>query len=308
MIVRDLYRCPPDDLLGAMAACEQTVVRWGVVQPASALSEADVAYLVAHPDFDPALSFVAFDGGDPVAFLASRIEGETAVWGLLGGSDEHGLEMVLADALDRWRDEGATRARQGPIGLLGSAPRLAEDAEVIGVLRAKDFDLGAPAVEMAIELKRLPSSSPADQREEELRRKGYFVRDAQPDEVAVVARQYHPRHTGLLSQEEWNVLARHLRPDALVVCEHRRQIIGFTAFLGWTLESDAPVLGPVFVEQVHRDTGLDAVFLRHALRMAREAGKAGVRVLCDAGQTGFYEAGGMAAGARFCRHATLELD
>jgi len=53
MIVRDLYRCRPDDLQKAIVASGQTVVRWGVVEPASALTERDVDYLVAHPTFDP---------------------------------------------------------------------------------------------------------------------------------------------------------------------------------------------------------------------------------------------------------------
>ncbi len=308
MIVRDLYRCPSEDLHKAIAGSSQSVMRWGVVEPASALAEADVDYLLAHAEFDPSLSFVAYDGGEPVAYLVSRIAGEEAVWSLFGGAAEHGLEMCLADAVDHWRREGARRARQGTTGLLGSRPHLADDAAVVELLEARDFECAAASAELAIELKKLPSSSPADAREEALRRKGYFVRPARPDEVALVARQFHPRHTGLTSQEQWNVVVRHLRPEAMLVCDHRRQLIGFAAFLGWTLDGDAPVLGPVFVEPVHRDTGLDGVFLRQALRSAREAGRARVRAFCDDDRVGFYERGGLAVAARFCHAATAELD
>ena len=308
MIVRDLYRCPPDDLQKAIVASDQTVVRWGVVEPASALTERDVDYLVAYPTFDPSLSFVAYDGGEPVAYLVSRIEGDEAVWSLFGGTVEHGLEMALDDAVDRWRREGARRARKGATGLIGSEPRLAEDAAVIEALKAKDFEVTAKSAGMAVELKRLPSSSPAEERDADLRRKGYFTRPAQPDEVAVVARQCHPRHTGLMGQEQWNAVVRHLRPEAMVIAEHRRQVIGFAAFMGWTLDGESPALGPVFVEPVHRDTGLADVLLRHALVAAKEAGKAQVRAFCDADRAHFYERAGFAVAARYCHEAVAELE
>lgn len=308
MIVRDLFRCSTQDLQKALVGSDQAVARWGVVGPASALIERDVEYLVSHPDFDPSLSFVAYDAGDPVAFLASRIEGEAAVWSLFGGAAEHGLEVVLEDAIDHWRAEGARAARQGATGLLASAPRLVEDAALVGVLKAKGFAVGAPHVEMTLELKRLPSRSPATERDDELRRKGYFTRPGRPDEVVLVARQFHPRHTGLMSRERWNALVRGLTPEALVVCEHRRQLIGFAALLGWTLDGEAPVLGPVFVEPVHRDTGLADVLLRHALVAAKEAGKARARVYCEADATGLFEAAGFAVAARFCRRATVEFE
>ncbi|MFW6164457.1 MAG: GNAT family N-acetyltransferase, partial [Planctomycetota bacterium] len=163
-------------------------------------------------------------------------------------------------------------------------------------------------VEMGLELKRLPSRSPATERDDALRGKGYYTRPARPDEVVLVARQFHPRHTNLMGQEAWNALARGLTPQALVVCEHRRQLIGFAALLGWTLDGDAPVLGPVFVQPVHRDTGLADVLLRHALVAAKEAGKARVRVFCEADATGLYETGGLGVAARYCRHATAELE
>jgi predicted N-acetyltransferase YhbS len=308
MIVRDLFRCSTQDLHTVIVGSDQTVARRGVVGPASALGERDIDYLVSHPDFDPSLSFVAYDAGEPVAFLVSRIEGEAAVWSLFGGSSEHGLEVVLEDALDRWRAEGARTARQGATGLLASAPRLEEDAALVGVLKARGFAVGAPQVEMALELKRLPSRSPATERDDALRSKGYRTRPARPDEVVLVARQFHPRHTGLMAREAWNALVRGLTPEALVVCEHRRQLIGFAALLGWTLDGDAPVLGPVFVEPVHRDTGLADVLLRHALVAAKEAGKARARVLCEADATGLYEAAGFALAARYCRHAAAELE
>ena len=241
MIVRDLYRCPPEDLHQAIASSAGAVLRRGVVEPASAIEPGDVDYLVRHPDFDPSLSFVAYDGQRPVAYLVSRIEGEgegaEAVWSLFGGAAEmeHGLEMALADAVDRWRQEGAARARRGLTGLLGSAVRTAEDGAVVEVLKGKDFEVAAQGAEMALELKKLTGSGGAAEREAELRRKGYLVRPARPDEVAVVARQYHPRHTGWLSLEFWNLVVRHLRPEALAVLEHRRQLIGYAAYLGWKI-------------------------------------------------------------------------
>jgi len=161
---------------------------------------------------------------------------------------------------------------------------------------------------MAIELKKLSKREGAAEHEADLRRKGYMVRLARPDEVAVVARQYHPRHTGWLSQEIWNLIVRHLHPDALMVVEHRRQVIGYAAYLGWTLEGDCPELGPVFVDQVHRQAGLGGVLLRHALQEMKQHGKAQVKVIAGPDRVAFYERAGFAVTARFCRAAAADLE
>ena len=314
MIIRDLYRCPPEDLGRAIASSGPTLFHGGSIVSPSALEPRDIDYLVAHPDFDPSLSFVAYDGGDPVAYLVSRIEGAgeeaEAVWSLFGGlpEAEHGLEMVLDDAMDHWRQEGARRARKGRTGLLGTEPRLAEDAGLIEVLKGKDFEITGQSAEMVIELKKLSRREGAAEHEADLRRKGYIIRPAHPDEVAVVARQYHPRHTGWLSQEIWNLIARHLHPDALVVIEHRRQVIGYAAYLGWTLEGDCPELGPVFVDQVHRQAGLGSVVLRHALQVMKESGKPKVKVIAGPDRVAFYERAGFAVTTRFCRDAAADLE
>jgi len=313
IIIRDLYRCPTEDLYKAIAAGSQTVLYRGVVGPASSLEAPDIEYLAAHPEFDPSLSFVAYDSGDPVAFLVSRIgaadRGSEAVWSLFGGRAEagHALEMLLDDAKDHWREEGASRARKGPTGLLGSEPRMAEDSALVDLLKDRGFEVKAESAEMELELKSLAPPGELAELEAEMRRKGYLVRQARPDEVAVVARQYDPRHTGLVSQEFWNLLVRHLQPDALVVLEHRRQIIGYTAYLGWTLQDECPHLAPVFVERVHRGTGLDAILLRRALDAAKHRGKTRVRRLCGSQELAFYQRAGFAVAARFCHEATMEL-
>jgi len=306
MIIRDLYRCPPEDLHKAIAASSQAVLRRGVVGPPSAVEPADVDYLVAYPSFDPALSFVAYDGGAPVAFLVSRIEGEEAIWSLFGGGGR-ALEMLLDEAGNHWRREGARRARKGTTGLLASEPRMVEDAELVNLLKDRGFEVQSVSAEMAVELKKFAAPKELADREAELRQKGYGVRPAGPEEVAVVARQYQPRHTGLLSQELWNLFVRHLRADALVVAELRRQIVGCAAYLGWTLSSPAPQLGPRFVDEVHRKAGLDALLVHHALLQAKAGGKEGVKAFCGPADVSFYERAGFAVAARFCHEATAEL-
>jgi len=313
MIIRDLYRCAPDDLHKAITTSSPTLYCRGCIVPASTLEEDDVRYLIAYPNFDPSLSFVAFDGGSPVAYLVSRIEGSDdqaeAVWSLFGGAPEaeHALKTLLDDAVDHWRREGAVRARSGRTGLLGGEPRMADDADIIGVLKAKGFEIAGQSAEMTIELKKLTTREGAAEHEDDLRRKGYIIRLARPDEVAVVARQYHPRHTGWLSLEFWNLIARHLHPDALVVVEHRRQLIGYASFLGWTLETDCPELGPVFVDEVHRRAGLGGVLLRHALQAVKEHGKPQAKVTAAPDRVAFYERAGFAIATRYCRDACADL-
>jgi GNAT superfamily N-acetyltransferase len=215
--------------------------------------------------------------------------------------------MLLDEALAHWRREGATRARKGLTGLLGSEPRLTEDADLVSLLKERDFQVTATSSEMAVELKKLAAPKEVAEREAELRQKGYAVRAATPDEVAVVARQFHPRRTGQVSQESWNFLARHFVPDALVVAELRRQIIACLTYLGWTVGSPGPWLGPCFVEEVHRRTGLEGVLLHHALLAARQVGKERVRLHCPEAQAAFYQHAGFAVIARFCHEATADL-
>ena len=306
MIIRDLYRCPTEDLHKAIIRSRQPVLHRGVVGPASVVELADVDYLVSYPDFDPSLSSVAYEGGDPVAFLVSRIEAGEAVWSLFGGAGR-ALEMLLDEAMAHWRQEGATRARQGLTGLLGSLPRMAEDADLVNLLKDRGFEVQGLSVEMVAELKKLAVPKEAAEREAEMRRSGYVPRPARPEEVALIARQYHPRHTGQLSQEFWNVLVRHLLPEGLVVLDFRRHLAGYAAYLGWTLGGECPQIGPVFVESVHRRPGLDEMLLLRALDVAKRAGKPRVKVHCKAEKARFYERAGFAAAARFCHEAVAEL-
>lgn len=314
MIFRDLYRCSPEDFHHALAESRQTLLWRGVVEPPSAIEPADVDRLLAHPDFDPSLSFVAYDGGEPVAFLASRIEGRDgerqAVWSLFGGLKDagHAREMLLDEAMDHWRQAGARRVRKGRTGLLGTEPRRDEDADLIALLEDRGFEITAESVLMGIDLKKLSTSDDALERERENRRKGYYVRTAHPDEVALVARQYHPRHTGTLSLELWNEFVRHLRADALLVGEFHRQICGYAAYYCWTLGSERPTLGPSFVEEAHRSAGLGALLRHHTLAQAKEAGKARVQVHCPAAKARVYEKAGFGVEARFAHEAVAELD
>jgi hypothetical protein len=314
MIIRDLYRCPADDLRRAIASSRAPLVRRGMLVPPEAFDQADLAYLEAHPAFDPSLSFVAYDARDPVAFLVSRIEGAgeraEAVWSLLGGQTGagHALEMLLDDAMDHWRREGARQARQGPIGLLASAPRLDEETDLLKLLAERDFEVQDTHVELAAELKTRGAAEALAAREGELRQKGYAVGPARPDDVAIVARQFHPRRTGHLTQEFWNCVARHLRPEALTVVEQRRLIVGYAAYLGWTLDGDAPHLGPLHVEGVHRGIGLEDILLHHALDAMRQLGKPRVAVTCGTDRAGLYERAGFAVTARFCHEARARLE
>ena len=306
MIIRDLYRCPTEDLHKAIAASPQAVLHRGVAGPASSIELADVERLVAYPSFDPALSFVAFDGGEPAAFLVSRIEGDEAVWSLFGGSGR-APETLLDEARDHWRREGAKRARKGATGLLASEPRLTEDAELVDLLKDRDFEIQGASAEMTLDLKKLAAPKDAPEREADLRQKGYSIRSASPEEVAIVARQYQPRHTGQLSQEFWNFLVRHLRADAMVVAELRRQLVGYAAYLGWTLAGDCPQLGPHFVDEVHRKAGLGPVLVHHAVLLAKETGRERVKAWCGPADVGFYERAGFAVAARFCHDAAADL-
>ena len=312
MIIRDLFRCPTEDLHKAIATSGQPVLRRGVVEPSSAIEPADVAYLVAHPDFDPSLSHVVYDGAEPAAFLVSRFEGPVehreVVCSLFGGKAERAREMVLDAAMEQWRKEKAKRARKGVTGLLGSEPRLAEDAAVVDLLKARGFEQKALGAEMVADLKKLPTPTEAvSDSEARLRQKGFVVRPAQPDEVAVVARQFQPRHTGMLTKEYWNYLAYRLRAEALLVAELRRQLIGYAAYLGWTLDGDSPVLGPTFVEPVHRATNIEDILLRQTLATMKHAGKARVRVFCGTDKVAVYQRAGFAVTAYFCRDLAAEL-
>ena len=314
MIFRDLYRCPPEDFHRALAASSQTVLRRGAVEPCSAIEPADVDYLVAYPDFDPSLSFLAYDAGEPVACLVSRLgtrHDETeAVLSLLVGRPEaaRAREMLLDEALDHWRREGARRARQGLTGLIGSQPRLAEDADVIALLDDRGFEIQAESVLMSLVLKALAKLEGAGQREDQLRQKGYAIREGLPEDVPIIARQYHPRHTRQIGLELWNHLVRHLGPGALFIAEFRRQFVGCLVLLGWTLGGDSPALGPSFVDEIHRPTGLDALLRRHALLATRQAGKARVQVHCPASRAATYERLGFTTQSRLCARAVAELD
>ncbi len=313
MIIRDLYRSPIEDLHKAVAASTATLLHCGVVRPPSELEPADVGQLAGHPEFDPSLSFVAYEGPEPVAFLVSRMQqaGETteAVWSLFGGAPRarHGIEMLLDETLAHWRREGARRARKGNFGLLTTQPRVAEDAELVDILKARAFEAQSTSSELAAELKKFATPKELADRKAEAQQKGFLVRIARPDEVAVIARQYHPRHTRAVAQEFWNVVTRHMRAEATVVVEHRRQLIGYATFLGWTLDRPRPWLGPHFVDEVHRKGGLDAVLLHEALLVAKANGKEGVRAYVGAERTEVFQRAGLTVAARFCHEAAADL-
>jgi len=315
MIIRDLYRCPAEDLQRAIVASGQPVRRRGVIEPASTFGPADIAYLLAHPDFDPSLSFVAYDGAEPVACLVSRIAGTgdaaEAIWSFFcskPGADR-ARETVLDAAMDAWKKEKAKKARNGLTGLLGGELRMAEETPAIDLLKGKGFDVKQLGAEMAVaDMKKLPTPTEAAvERENQLRQKGFIVRVAQPEEVAVVARQYHPRHTGWLSQELWNAIARGLRPEALIVIELRRQFIGYGCYYGWTLDSECPELGPLFIEQVHKTNHLEDILLRHTLAAAKQAGKPRVKLNCTTDRVPYYTRAGFTVTCYFCREAEAGL-
>jgi predicted N-acetyltransferase YhbS len=313
MIIRDLYRSPVEDLHKAIAASTATLLRRGVISPPSEVEAEDVVRLASHPDFDPSLSFVAYEGPDPVAFLISRLVqvGETreAVWPLLGGAagSRRALEALLDDTLAQWRREGARRARKGAAGLLLSEPRLTEDAELLALLKEREFEVTAISSEAAAELKKLATPKELADRAEEMRQKGFLIRAARPDEALVVARQYDRRHIRLYAQEFWNLVVRHMRTEATLVVEHRRQIIGFATFLGWTLDRPVPSLGPHFVDEAYRKGGLDAALLHEALLLAKQNGKEGVRAFCEMGRTEVLQKAGFTATGRFCHEAVADL-
>lgn len=314
MIIRDLYRSPIEDLHKAIASSAGTLLRRGVIGPASEAEAADVGHLAGHPLFDPALSFVAYEGAEPAAFIVSRIqqaaEATEAVWSLFGGAAgaRHALEVLLDETLGHWRREGATRARKDPAGLLASEPNLAQDAELLAVLKERGFEPTATSAEAAAELKKLATPKELADRAVELRQKGFVIRTARPDEALVVARQYSPRHTRQQTQEFWNLVARHMRPEATLVVDYRRQIVGFAAFLGWTLDRPCPCLGPHFVDEVHRKGGLDAALLHEALLLAKHNGKEGVRAFCESGRTEVLQKAGFTPTARFCHEAEAALE
>ena len=313
MIIRDLYRSPVEDLHKAIVASMATVLRRGVISPPSEVEAEDVAQLASHPDFDPSLSFVAYEGPDPVAFLVSRLErvGEAreAVWSLFGGTagSRHALEALLDETLAQWRREGATRARKGAAGLLLSEPRLTEDAELLDLLKQREFEVTATSSEATAELRKLATPKELADRADEMRQKGFLIRGARPDEALVVARQYDPRHTRQHTQEFWNLVVRHVRPEATLVVEHRRQIIGFATYLGWTLDGPRPHLGPHFIDEVHRKGGLDAVLLHEALLLAKQNAKEGVRAFCETGRTEVLQKAGFTVNGRFCHEAVADL-
>lgn len=313
MIIRDLYRAPLEDLHKAIAASTATVLRRGTLSPPAAVELDDVARLATRPDFDPSLSFVAYEGPEPAAFLVSRLQrtGETseAVWPLFGGAPgaRRALEALLDETKALWRREGATRARKDTAGPLLSEPRAAEDAELLDVLKQRGFQPMATSTEVSAELKKLATPKELADRAAELRQKGFLVRPARPEEALVVARQYDPRHTRQHTQEFWNLVARHMRPEATLIAEHRRQIIGFATYLGWTLDGPCPHLGPHFVDEVHRKGGLDAVLLHEALLLAKQNAKEHVRAFCGVERTDVYQRAGFAVSGRFCHDAVAEL-
>jgi GNAT superfamily N-acetyltransferase len=244
-----------------------------------------------------------------VAFLVSRIEESEAVWSLFGGVEaaQHALEALLDDTMDHWRREGATRARKGLTGLLGGGPRLSEDAALVDLLKDRGFEIRSTSARMELDLGKRAPPEGLEEREAEMRRKGCFVRAARPEEVLIVARQYHPRHTGEHSQELWNLFVRHLRADALFIAEVRRQVVGYAAYLGWTLEAECPQLGPLHVDEAYRRGGIEGVLVHHAALAAREHGKACVGVHCGPDKVSFYQRAGFAVAARLCHEAVAKL-
>jgi len=313
MIIRDLYRSPLEDLHKAVATSTATVLRRGIISPPAAVEADDVARLGARPDFDTSLSFVAYEGPEPVAFLVSRLQrtGETAeaTWSLFGSAPgaRRALEVLLDETKALWRREGATRARKETAGLLLSEPRVSEDAELLDVLKQRGFQTAVASTELSAELKKLATPKELADRQAEARQKGFLLRPARPDEALVVARQYDPRHTRQHSQEFWNLVVRHLRPEATLVVEHRRQIIGFAAYLGWTLEGPCPHLGPHFVDEVHRKSGLDALLLHEALLLAKQNAKERARAFCASERTEVYQRAGFTVAGRFCHEAAADL-
>jgi hypothetical protein len=240
-----------------------------------------------------------------VGFLVSRIDGDEAVLTLFGAApgSERSLGTLLDEALDAWRREGARRARTGATALLASAPRITEDASIVGLLRERDFEVARTSTELTRDLRKL--APPAD---EETRRKGFAVHPASPDQVALVARQFHPRRTHCGTLERWNIFIRGLVPEALVVAELRRQLVGYASLLGWTLDDDAPHLGPRYIEPVHASTGLGDVLLAHVLGAARSAGKETARVHCPPDDAEACERAGFALATRYCLTAVADLD
>ena len=314
MIVRDLYRCPPEDLHAAIAGSTEALLCRGVVVSGSAVTPDDVHYLATYPDFDPSLSFLAYESGAPVAFLVSRIEagaeGPEAVWTLFGGlaGAQHAREVLLDDTIDHWKKEGAARARQGLTGLLGTRPRLAEDAELMALLAERGFEVEDEQLVLALGLKKLVKPQHLAERVDELRRKGFAIRPARPDDIPLIARQYHPRRTGEPGLELWNHIVRHLRPEALVVAEFRHQLVGYLAAHGAAAGAECVWLGPRFVDPVHRNTGLEAILLFELLGALKKAGAPQARLLVPKAQAPRHERLGFAVESRLCVQAAAELD
>lgn len=313
MIIRDLYRSPIEDLHKAIVASTATLLRRGVIAPPAEVEAADVGHLAWHPEFDPSLSFIAYEGPEPVAFLVSHIQqvGDTseAVLSLLGGAPRarHAIEVLLDETMAHWRREGAKRARKGALSLLATEPRIAEDAELIAILKDRGFEMQGTSTELAADLKKLATPKDLAERKAEAQQKGFIIRVARPDELAVIARQYHPRHTRAVTPDFWNLLTRHMRAEATLVVEHRRQIIGYTTFLGWTFDSPRPSLGPHFIDEVHRKGNLDAILVHEALLLAKANAKERVRAYLGTGRTDVHQRAGLAVAARFCHEAVVDL-
>jgi hypothetical protein len=180
---------------------------------------------------------------------------------------------------------------------------MSEDADILALLKERDFEVTCVSTEMSRDLRKL--APPTD---EETRRKGFAVHPASPDQVAQVARQFHPRRTHHGTLEQWNAFIRRLVPEALVVAEFRRQLVGYASLLGWTLEDEAPHLGPRHVEPVHASTGLGDVLLAHVLRAAHAAGKERARVHCPPDDAQACERAGFALTTRHCLTAVADLD
>jgi len=313
MIIRDLYRSPLEDLHKAIAGSTGAVLRRGAMAEPSDVALDDIERLAMHPHFDPSLSFVAYEAAEPVAFLVSHLDwsGGTAeaAWSLFGGASgaRHALEVLLDEAMAQWRAAGAAHARKRAVGLLLTEPELAADAVLLEVLKQRGFEVTATSVVAAAELKKLATPKELADRADELRQKGYRIRPAEPHELLVIARQYDPRHVALHTQEFWNVVVAAMRPEATLAVEHRRQIVGFATFLGWTLEAPAPWLGPHFVDEVHRKPGLEAALLHEAALLAKQNGKEQARAFCAAGRTEAHQAAGFAVAGEFCHEAVADL-